>query len=461
MNINPCTWFTTLTTLWLTLNNTLMIAAMEMASSLQVQPFVRIIVDYMDNAGGTNKSQYVFGGFGLRVAAGDFDAIYPSYMVAGHTKFDSDTVLQHLGNAYNRSDVFNHGMLNSVYSPYATIHAYDGNLLTLHKEATTMVFQPVTNIQSYRCFAIIADDGHLDDDLKQTSKTDVNFPDEGPMFTDESLQTAVANLAERSLKKIIPVALSGRSYAGLGEGTGLYGLPSKNPVLPSRTGRLFKKMTEKGKVWLEQPFWHKRHARNSASIEKALSVAKPLEFTSCTIEWDGSAYKPYYGVKAEQIQLQYEQWVPIQYTPDEYSITSRGAAHSQLVLDLLLSSKDEAEVRISQELLLMEKEDLFSSEVRKMMNAPDVPNCISGPVKRSRTPLSGLSESDANLHSGTSHKKSRYSFKTHDTQLLRLCNGKYPTKNQIAEYATTMNFTSKQIRDALKRLSDKGQLLAK
>ena len=61
-------------------------------------------------------------------------------MVAGHTKFDSDTVLQHLGNAYNRSDVFNHGILNSVYTPYATIHAYDGNLLTLHKEATTMVF---------------------------------------------------------------------------------------------------------------------------------------------------------------------------------------------------------------------------------------------------------------------------------------------------------------------------------
>ena len=434
---------------------------MEMASSLQVQPFVRIIIDYMDNAGGTNKSQFVFGGFGLRVAAGDFDAIFPSYMLAGHTKFDSDTVLQHLGNAYNRSDVFNHGMLNSVYSPYATIHAYDGNLLTLHKEATTMLFQPIANITSYRCFAIVADDGHLDDDLKQTSETEVNFPDKGPMFTDESLQTAVANIAERSLKNIIPVALSGQSYAGLGEGTGLYGLPSKKPILPFRTGRLFKKMTEKGKVWLEQPFWHKKHARNSASIEKALSVAKPLEFTSCTIEWDGSAYTPYYGHKAEQIQLQYEQWVPIQYTPDEYSIASRGAAHSQLVHDLLLSSKDQAEARISQELLLMEKEDLVSSEVREMMKKPDVPNCTSGPVKRSRTPLSGLSESDANMHSGTSQKKSRYSFKTHDGQLLVLCNGKYPTKNEIAEYAMKMEFTTKQIRDAVKRLVGKGQLLAK
>lgn len=57
-------------------------------------PFVRTVFYFMDNCGGTNKSQYAFGAIALLVLTGVLDAVRLMFMVPGHTKMLLDVLFQ-------------------------------------------------------------------------------------------------------------------------------------------------------------------------------------------------------------------------------------------------------------------------------------------------------------------------------------------------------------------------------
>ena len=464
-------FFSSAIELYQRLNAIWMICSVPAASPLHVQPFVRVIVDYMDNAGGTNKSQYVLGGFGLRAAAGDFDAIYPTFMLPGHTKFDSDHICQQTGSAYNRSDVFNHGMLNSVFSPYARVHAYDGRLLYSYKEATSELFQPVKNITLYRSFAIVADDGKLQDDLEKVPGSAVNsFPEPGDVYTNESLSLAITNLAMRSLTTLIPIALSGKHYSGLGQETGLYGVPSVAKPLPPRKVRLFKRLTESCKFWIEQIKWHKPSASDAKTINLALSMPYSLH-DSLNITFNGSSYSSgpylgksgYWGTKEEQIGFLYRHYVEPKYTPDDRELACRGASDEidRELRELILSCEDETRLRILDELEYMTMEDEYSRNAFKCGK--------SGPsFQPSRPPLRSLETTNPSSNpletpnpssNSPKQKKVRYSMKQHDSEVIKLCGGEKSfneenafDKSKTLGVAKKMGFSHQTIQKAILRM---------
>ena len=209
---------------------------------------VRVMEDFMDNCSGTQKSQYGLGGFALKVMTAELDAVYLSYMMLGHTKFESDVPAQKTAGAFNRGDCFNHGMLDKLFAPYVTARAYDGNLLHTVKDCTKLLFAKVDLITSFRSFLLIGDDGLFQDSLVRVFVFDSDgarmqlFPDKtGDFYSFESVTAAVEALAERSLNILLPILLGlddKKGYHGVGDGTGNYGPVSTDKIFKYRHARL-------------------------------------------------------------------------------------------------------------------------------------------------------------------------------------------------------------------------------
>jgi hypothetical protein len=100
-------------------------------------PFVLDAFVQMDNCAGTNKSQFVFGGFALLLTLGLLDVVRPRFMIAGHTKFGPDVVAQKIAEKYNKADVFNHAQLNERAAHHASVKAYDGTAMLRTYRACT------------------------------------------------------------------------------------------------------------------------------------------------------------------------------------------------------------------------------------------------------------------------------------------------------------------------------------
>ena len=77
---------------------TLVHAALAYLLSSKPQQFVRCIDHQMDRCGGTNISQYTFGGFALSLAVSAADVWRANTMVPGHTKFAPDKTALNLAN---------------------------------------------------------------------------------------------------------------------------------------------------------------------------------------------------------------------------------------------------------------------------------------------------------------------------------------------------------------------------
>ena len=75
-------------------------AALAYLLAAKPQPFVRRIDHQMDRCGGTNISQFTFGGFSLALAVSAADAWRANTMVPGHTKFGPDKTALNLANKY-------------------------------------------------------------------------------------------------------------------------------------------------------------------------------------------------------------------------------------------------------------------------------------------------------------------------------------------------------------------------
>ena len=286
------------------------------AKASDFNAFLRRLVYNMDNCGGTNKSQYCFGSIAFLIMFGKLDQVELYFQLAGHTKFDPDVTAQKTAGAYNRSDTFNHAMLNQHLSAHCTAVAYDEGMLLTWREATPAIFEAVGEITQYHQFMFLVDDGHLnlgEPQVKENSKA-ADFPSNGPVYSDAVLQREAMEAAKRSLmKSVIPSIVKGE-YTGLGAGTGNFGTPTVTfvPLVPKiiRKVRLFKRLSESHHDWIEQVGY--MQTTDPEKIAEALKKVVPI--VQGQLE----------GPRKKQVDEQMKSYVDPKYVPDEYAISGQG-----------------------------------------------------------------------------------------------------------------------------------------
>ncbi len=300
-----------------------------MRAATSVLPFVLDAFVQMDNCAGTNKSQFVFGGFALLLTLGLLDVVRPRFMIAGHTKFGPDVVAQKIAEKYNKSDVFNHAQLNERVAHHATVKAYDGtDMLRTYRACTPSLFGAVTNINSYRQFMLVRDDGFFDvgDGLPKSGTDAKDFPGSGMVFPEATIEAAIKALKRRSAVRLLRDVRAG-TFAGVGAGSGVFGTRREQLVLDrierAYPVRLFVKAEEKGEYWMEIPNYTKvPESELTASVNAALSEIVP--YTESTHAKQHATENV--GPRAAQINEQFRKWVPPQYVPDEYALGTGGAS---------------------------------------------------------------------------------------------------------------------------------------
>jgi hypothetical protein len=260
--------------------------------------------------------QFCFGALALLVLFGLVDQLQLWFQLQGHTKFDPDVAAQKTAGAFNSSDTFNHGMLNAHFSAHVTVVAYDENLLKTWKAATPDLVQAVTNISKYRQFMFLRDDGlvNLGLPLTKAASEARDFPCEGPVFTDEVLQREAALVAERALVKEVLPALHAGTYAGIGSGSGYFGIRTGSliPLIPTTicNVRLFKRVRPRDSVWIEQVGYLKTQDPNLIRA----AMAKVVSYAPGELE----------GPSRTQVEEHMKKWVPTKFVPDKYEIASSG-----------------------------------------------------------------------------------------------------------------------------------------
>ena len=166
-----------------------------------VNPFVRRMIYNMDNCSGTNKSQYMFGCIALLTMLGILDVIQLWFQLQGHTKFKPDAAAQKTAGVFNSHDTFNHGMLNAHFRHHVRVTGYDERLLDDWHSVTPKIFDSIHHITQYRYFIFMRDDGqvNLGAPLSQAGTDAAEFPDSGPVYSDEAIERESKLLARRAL----------------------------------------------------------------------------------------------------------------------------------------------------------------------------------------------------------------------------------------------------------------------
>jgi len=285
--------------------------------SSDVNAFVRRLIYNMDNCAGTNKSQYMFGCVAILVMLGYFDAIKLFFQLQGHTKFDPDVAAQKVAGAFSGGDTFNHGMLNDHMSAHVRATAYDERLLKDWRAITPFIFDSIDNITSYRQFYFLADDGKLNlgIPLKKALSPAAAFASMGDVYSDAVLEREAELMAHRSLiDRVLPSFFRGE-HKGAGSGTGLDGAPTSSLVPPPGEFqiyqvRLFMRERSSDTHWIEQRGYMR--LRDPTLIKEAL--LKVQSVVPGGLE----------GPKKTQVEEQYKKYIPPQYVPDEYEMSSTG-----------------------------------------------------------------------------------------------------------------------------------------
>lgn len=82
----------------------------------------------------------------------------------------------------------------------STSQADDGKLLGTWKEGSRTLFATFDQIMSSRCFMMVADDGDVDFGAEVPQPVGIDeFPDQGPIFCVDAGDSALSELAGRSL----------------------------------------------------------------------------------------------------------------------------------------------------------------------------------------------------------------------------------------------------------------------
>jgi hypothetical protein len=114
-----------------------------------VQSYIRWLKLHPDGAPGVFKSQFMFALLGMMVLLGLVSVVDLDFMSPGHTKFDPDLVAAVIGVLYNKSEVFNLGMLAALIKQKASCWTYNSVGLKCVKKALekAKICRPVEKIQ--------------------------------------------------------------------------------------------------------------------------------------------------------------------------------------------------------------------------------------------------------------------------------------------------------------------------
>ena len=125
-------------------------------SSVMLSWIKRIHV-FLDNIGSTNKNAIFMGWAMEMVQHGILDYLWISFLIAGHTKFDVDSIFSVTAKSYNSAYVFNTQELAQVLaqSENVTVVLEDGRLIQNWREKVIVKYSKLPGICDLHDFIIV------------------------------------------------------------------------------------------------------------------------------------------------------------------------------------------------------------------------------------------------------------------------------------------------------------------
>lgn len=121
-------------------------------SSGMVPDRVRRVHVFMDNAGSTNKTQFMTAATLDVVQQNILDYFRISFMVAGHTKFTPDQLFSLTARDFYASDVFNERELCEVMQRHATVMIDSGCIVRTWRDIVTEKYSNLPGIRELHDF---------------------------------------------------------------------------------------------------------------------------------------------------------------------------------------------------------------------------------------------------------------------------------------------------------------------
>ena len=128
-------------------------------SSGNVPDWVRRVHVFMDNAGSTNKNQFMMAATMEVVQQNILDYFRISFMVAGHTKFAPDQLFSLTARDFYSSDIFNEREFLEVMQRHATVMFDNGRIVRCWRETVTQKYSSLPGIRDLHDFLALRNVG--------------------------------------------------------------------------------------------------------------------------------------------------------------------------------------------------------------------------------------------------------------------------------------------------------------
>ena len=128
-------------------------------STMAVPDWIRRVHIFMDNAGNTNKNQYLMGSVLEIVQQNVLDYCRISFMVAGHTKFAPDQLFAVTARDFYSADIFNEIELVAVMQRHATVIVDSGRIVRHWRECVTKKYSNLPGIRELHDFLALHNPG--------------------------------------------------------------------------------------------------------------------------------------------------------------------------------------------------------------------------------------------------------------------------------------------------------------
>ena len=122
----------------------------------KVPSWVTRVHVFLDNAGSTNKNQYLMSSCMELVQHRVVQYLRISFMVPGHTKFAPDLLFSRIAKSYYKSDVFNETDLQLIVEQFSLVIIDDGRIVRTWREKVGEKYSNLPGIRDLHDFVAIA-----------------------------------------------------------------------------------------------------------------------------------------------------------------------------------------------------------------------------------------------------------------------------------------------------------------
>ena len=128
-------------------------------SSGRIPSWVRRVHVFMDNAGSTNKNQFMMAAVLEVVQQNILDYFRISFMVAGHTKFAPDQLFAITARDFYSSDIFNERELTEVMQRHASVMFDSGRIVRCWRDVVSKKYSNLPGIRELHDFLALRNAG--------------------------------------------------------------------------------------------------------------------------------------------------------------------------------------------------------------------------------------------------------------------------------------------------------------